>query len=176
MHDLDLLDGNSLRRQTLTVFLHVNNDQSSRVRSKGTVMGPIVGRGSQLTLAHLVMRRLSRFIHDGSMVMSRIQDGQAPDSRGTSCDEHERAVHQSGSSAAFSGLLRKSIPRPVVTTTIAAQPHLCRSTRLLFCRSTRGLDHHVVAVGFAMTLDGSEERGPKKKLISLEIIKDKLIL
>lgn len=63
-----------------------------------------------------------------------------------------------------------------MTTTIAAKPHLCSSTWLLFCRSTRGFDHHVVAVGFAMALDGSKEGGPKMKPISFGIIKEGLIL
>lgn len=57
-------------------------------------MRPVVWDSRQLTFPDLMVRRLPGLIDNGSMVVSRIEHSQSPDTRGTSGNEHERAIHQ----------------------------------------------------------------------------------
>jgi hypothetical protein len=145
-----------------TVLLHVDDHKCRRVRSKCRIMRPVVWHRRQLTFPDLVVRHLSGLLDNGAMVVSWVQYGQRPDAWRTCCDKHERAIHQTRSSSALARFLGEPITRSIVSTSIAAQPHFGSAARLLLGWRAGRLDNNVVAMCFAMCLNGGEERIPMR--------------
>lgn len=146
-----------------TVFLHVDDHERSRVGCEGSVMRPVVWNSRQLALPDFVMGHLAGFLNDRAVIVSGIHHSQCPYSRRARRDQHEGTVHQPRGSSPLACLLGQPISRPIVSAAITAQPHLGRPAGLLLRWCTRRLDDHIVAMCFAVRLDGGEERRPRRK-------------
>ena len=141
-----------------TVLLHVNHYQCRRIRCESGVVRPVIWLCRNLTLSHFVMGYLSGLLDNRAVVMGRIQNSQCPDTRSTSCHQHEWTVHQTRRAPPLSRFLRQTVPGTIVPTSIAPQPYLGGPSGLLLGGGTRGFDDNIVPIGFSMTLHGGQQR------------------
>ena len=141
-----------------TILLHVNHYQRRRIRCESGVVRPVIWISCNLTLSHFVMGYLSGLLDNWAMVVGRVQNSQCPDTRGTSCHQHEWTVHQTRRSPTLSRFFCQTVPGTVMPTSIAAQPYLGGTSGLLLGGGTRGFDDNIVPIGFSMTLHGCQQR------------------
>ena len=136
-----------------TVLLHINDHKCRGVRTKRSIMGPVIWRRRELALANFVLRNLARLLNHGTMVMSGIKNCKSPDPGGPSRYQHEGTIHETRCAPALACLLSKPISGPIMSTTVTAQPHLGRATWLFLGRGTGRFHDHIIAMCLPMILD-----------------------